>query len=66
MQYYEDLDNSDTVAIIFEGEEVFMGLRLMEDMVGVIKKNGGKASPDMRQWLSRTKAKFIPPHRTIN
>lgn len=66
MQFYENINESDTIAIIFEGAELELGFRVMSDLLKVMKMAGGDEAPDMQQWLRATKAKFIPASNTVN
>lgn len=66
MQFYEAIETDDTIAIIFEGAELELGFKVMEDLLRVMKMAGGTESDDMQQWLRATKAKFIPASNTVN
>ena len=65
-QFYENINESDTIAIIFEGTELELGFRVMEDLLKAMKMAGGSESEDMQQWLRTTKAKFIPASNVVN
>ena len=64
MQYYEDIENSMTIAIIFDGDEIPMGFQLMDDLLAVMKQAGGAEAPDLQAWLHRAKMKYQHLSRT--
>lgn len=66
MQFYENINESDTIAIIFESDELPLGFKVMEDLLKAMKLAGGREAPDMQQWLTQTKAKFIPASNVVN
>jgi len=61
MQYYEAIDTDNQIAIIFQDDEIPLGFQIMEDLIQVVKVNGGTEAPDMRQWLNESKKKYNSP-----
>jgi len=65
MQYYESIENDDTIAIIFEGNEIPLGFKVMSDLLKIMEMNGGTQSPEMEHWLKEARKKFYPSSETL-
>ncbi|RLB06917.1 MAG: hypothetical protein DRG27_06960 [Deltaproteobacteria bacterium] len=59
MQFYRDEEMYSSVAIIFDGDEIPLGIQVMEDLLVIMKRAGGQEAPDLQKWLAETKAIFL-------
>lgn len=66
MQFYRDEEMYSSVAIIFDDAEIPLGLKVMDDLLKVMKMAGGEEAPDLKQWLAETKILFSGITHAVN
>jgi len=61
MQFYRDEESCASIAIIFDEDngEIPLGIRIMEDLLKIMKMSGGQEAPDLQRWLAETKKMFL-------